>query len=144
MLLLSFLALAACKSKSEKAGKLEGTWQLLSAKTITGKDTVTSFPVAGQEMIKVINATHFSFFRHDKLKGKGTAAIFDAGGGTYTLKGSDYSEKLDYCTARDWEGHQFDFKIRLTSDSLIQTGTEKIDSLGIDRQIVEVYKRLGT
>ncbi|PST84324.1 hypothetical protein C7T94_06305 [Pedobacter yulinensis] len=135
------LSAASCTKTSEKAG-IQGTWQLLSAKTITGKDTLATFPVAGQEMIKVINASHFAFFRHDTSRGKGSSAVYDSGAGTYSLNGSTYQEKLNYCSARDWEGHSFSFQVRLSADSLVQTGTEKIDSLGIDRQIIEVYQRV--
>lgn len=140
-LLLAAGVAGACTT-SNNAG-IEGTWKLLRAQTITGKDTLETFPVPGQEMIKVINASHFAFFRHDNKRGKDTGnVVFDAGGGTYTLKGSNYSESLEYCTARSWEGQSFDFQVKLTGDSLIQTGTEKIENLGVDRQIIEVYKRM--
>lgn len=122
-------------------GILSGTWRLVSAKVITKGDTATTFPVAGQQMIKIFNGTHFSFFRHDVEKGKGKSPVFVAGGGTYTLAGEDYQEHLEYFSGRDWEGNDFHFKVTLRNDSLIQTGMEKIDSLGIDQEIVEVYTK---
>lgn len=68
--------------------------------------------------IKIINNAHFAFLQHDLDKGK-HSVVFVAGGGTYTLKDSLYSEWLKYCSARDWEGNNFDFVITLKGDSLI-------------------------
>jgi len=120
---------------------LSGTWQLVSAKVITKGDTAITFPVEGQKMIKIFNGSHFSFFRHDLEKGKGESPIFVAGGGTYKLSGEDYEEHLAYFSGRDWEGNDFHFKVTLRNDSLIQEGVEKIDSLGINQEIVEIYVR---
>lgn len=143
----AFAILAICASCSEKTENQEtsnapsiiGTWALLSSKVITKKDTLITFPVKNQEMIKMFTASHFTFMKHDMSQGKGDSAVFDAGGGTYELKGDDYSEHLQYCNYRDWENRDFHFKLRINGDTLIQTGIEKIDSLGIDQEIREVY-----
>lgn len=120
---------------------LTGTWQLVASKIIIKGDTTPTFPIEGQEMIKVFNGTHFSFFKHDVNKGKGPNAVFDAGAGTYTLSGNNYSEHLSYCNYREWENRDFTFNVVLKDDTLIQSGIEKIDSLNINQEIIEVYIR---
>jgi hypothetical protein len=89
-------------------------------------------------MIKIINATHFAFLRHDLSKGK-DSAVYSSGGGTYSLTDSSYTEHLDFCDAREWEGHSFQFTVSVKNDTLIQTGIEKLDSLGVNRLIIEKY-----
>lgn len=120
---------------------LPGTWQLCTGTLIENGDTVTTDYTKGQQMIKVINATHFSFLRHDLGMGK-DSAFFSAGGGRYTLEGDRYTEYLDYCSDREWEGHEFSFGVVVTNDSLVQTGVERLDNLGIDRLNIERYVRL--
>ena len=51
-------------------------------------------------------------------------------------------EKLEYCSDRNWEGHDFNFTIEIKNDTLIQTGMEKIDSIGVNRLNIEKYFRL--
>ena len=147
LITLSALALTSCTGQPETAKKaseqsINGTWKLVSAKIITKGDTVNTFPVENQEMIKEFNDTHFSFFKHDINKGKGKGAIFDAGSGTYTLTGNKYEEHLQYCSYRDWENLKFSFTLKRTNDTLVQSGIEKIDSLNVNHEIVETYVRL--
>lgn len=119
-----------------------GTWELFSATLVEKGDTVTTeFAASGQKMIKIINPTHFAFLRHDLTKGK-DSAFYSSGGGSYTLKGDQYTEQLDYCSDRGWEGHSFPFTVTVNNDTLIQTGIEKIDSLGINRLNIEKYIRV--
>ena len=125
--------------KTEKAQvPIEGTWELISGTTITKGDTAFTDYTKGQKMIKIINATHFAFLKHDLNKGKDTA-IYESGGGTYSLVGNQYTEHLDYCNYREWEGHEFQFTVAIQNDTLIQTGLEKLENLGIDRVIIERY-----
>ena len=149
LLAVGTLALVSCKSTNNPelqtvADPIIGTWQLISNKIITKGDTVIAFPVKGKDdvMIKMYNQTHFSFFRHDKKQGKGAEAVYDTGAGTYELKGTDYAEHLQYCNYREWENHHFSFKLTIQNDTLIQSGIEKIDSLKIDREIIETYVRV--
>lgn len=93
-------------------------------------------------MIKILNDTHFSFLKHDLNKGKDSTAIFVAGGGTYTLTDNEYTEYLDYCNAREWEGNSFHFTVIIQNDTLIQSGREKVEGTGIDRIIIERYFRV--
>lgn len=120
---------------------LKGTWRLVSGTTITKKDTVVTDYTKGQKMLKIINDTHFAFLRHDLSKGKDTA-IYDGGGGTYTLKGNQYTENLEYCSYRPWEGRTFHFTVNIKGDTLVQSGVEKLEDLGVDRFIIEKYVRV--
>jgi hypothetical protein len=146
LLPLAAIALASCNPKpaativaDAPASPMIGTWKLVSAVTVTNGDTVKDYPVPNQEMIKVLNATHFAFMRHDLSKGKGKDATYTAGGGTYDFKGDKYTEHLAYLNAREWEGRSFDFTVQFKHDTLIQKGIEKIDSLNINHEIIETY-----
>lgn len=121
---------------------LIGTWRLLSATTIRGNDTTFTNHTVNQEFIKIINETHFSFISHDLSKGQDATASFSAGAGTYTLSGDAYSEQLDYCSYREWEGHKFEFRVSIHQDTLTQTGVEKIVALGVDQTITEKYVKV--
>lgn len=144
-------ALAACGEKkvaetpAAATLPLTGTWKLAYSKLIKKGDTSTTYPVPGksQEMIKLFNGSHFAFFMHDLAKGKDTAnVVYSSGAGTYTLVGDKYEEHLQYCTHRDWEDKNFSFTLTLQNDTLIQKGVEKIESIGVDHEIVEAYIRL--
>jgi hypothetical protein len=141
------VVLAACNGSTPsdkpvtKKMALEGTWQLFSATIIEKGDTVHTDFTKGQSMIKVINSTHFAFLRHDLNKGK-DSAIYSSGGGTYTLAGDQYTERLEFCSDREWEGHTFPFSVLLSNDTLVQTGVEKLDNLGINRLNIEKYVRV--
>ncbi len=65
---------------------LQGTWQLISGTIIEKGDTSFTDYTSKHKMIKIINKTHFAFLNHDMNKGKGSAAMFTAGGGRYELK----------------------------------------------------------
>lgn len=137
------IILFSCNTQNHKADNLSiiGTWKLLSGITIQKEDTTYSNYTKNQHAIKIINNSHFSFFRHDL--GKDSIAIFVSGGGKYSLKGSEYKEHLEFCNYREWEGHQFNFTITVSNDTLTQKGIEKIEGLGIDRVIIEKYIKLN-
>ena len=69
-------------------------------------------------------------------------AVFGAGGGVYTLEGNQYTEYLEYCNAREWEGNTFQFTVKIQGDTLTQSGIEKIENLGLERLNIEKYTRL--
>ena len=119
-----------------------GTWKLLTGTLIEKGDTAITDYTKDKSFIKIINHTHFAFMQHDLNKGRDSAAVYVSGGGSYTLKDSLYQEHLEYCSARDWEGHDFTFTISFTGDTLIQKGIEKIDSLGVNRLNIEKYVRV--
>ncbi len=121
---------------------LEGTWKLLTGITIEKDDSTVTDYTKGQQFIKIINEDHFAFTNHDLNKGKDAAAIFSSGAGTYSLTDNSYTEHLEYCTDRQWEGNDFTFTITINNDTLIQKGIEKIENIGVDRINIEKYIRL--
>jgi hypothetical protein len=147
-LLLAVSMLTACggqeKAQSpEKApNELEGTWKLLSGTLIEKGDTTVTDYTKKVSFIKIINSSHFAFLQHDLNKGKDSTASFSAGGGAYTLKDSAYTEKLEYCTAREWEGNEFHFTISIQNDTLVQRGVEKVEAAGVERLNIEKYVRV--
>ena len=128
--------------KNEIAAQLPGSWRLLSAITVENGQKKISDYTKDQEMIKVINGSHFSFLKHDFKLNKEGKNNFDAGGGRYQLIGDDYTEFLDFYNDKNWEGKSFNFKIRIDKDTLIQTGVEKVESAGVDRTITEKYVKI--
>jgi hypothetical protein len=149
---LPFIAIAisllSCSQKKEASSAatstppLTGTWKLISAKSIQGKDTTITAPVAGQETIKIFNDSYFAFFTHDLNHGADSTAVYGSGSGTYTLVKDVYSEHLEYCSYRGWEDKDFSFVMQISKDTIIQSGIEKIDSLNINHEIVETYARI--
>ena len=121
---------------------LKGTWQLISATTITKGKSVTEDYRKNERMIKIINDTHFAFLKHSLRTKKDSSNHFDAGGGTYTLKGNQYTEHLEYYADKNWEGKTFHFTVGLKNDTLIQKGVEKVEKENINRLIIEKYVRL--
>ncbi len=121
---------------------IQGTWKLLTGTLIEKGDTVVTDYTKGKEFIKIINNTHFAFSGHDLNKGKATEAFFSSGGGSYSLKDSLYTEHLQYCSDRQWEGNKFQFTVTIKDDTLIQQGIEKIDSIGVNRINIEKYVRM--
>lgn len=145
-LLVSIVLLSCGGSTVEDASKpgsnpLAGTWQLLSGTLIEKGDTTVTDYTRNTSFIKIINDTHFAFLQHDLNKGK-DSAVFVAGGGPYSLKDSLYTEHLQYCSAREWEGNDFNFTISIKGDTLVQRGVEKVESAGVNRINMEKYVRV--
>ncbi|MCK7555547.1 lipocalin-like domain-containing protein [Chitinophaga sedimenti] len=141
-LFAALLLLAACAPQQQKPA-IEGTWKLISGTVIEKNDTTFTDYTAGKSFIKVINGSHFSFTGHDLNGGKDSAtAFYGSGAGTYTLQDSNYTEHLEYCNDRRWEGNSFHFTLTIKGDTLIQQGTEKVAGTAIDRLNIEKYIRL--
>lgn len=118
---------------------LKGTWKLLSGTLIEKGDTIITDYTKDRSFIKIINDSHFAFLNHTLRK---DTADFSAGGGTYSLNRNTYTEHLEYCSAKEWEGHDFTFTVTITNDTLIQSGVEKIEGQGINRLNTEKYIRV--
>jgi hypothetical protein len=136
--------LLSCIGKNSKTplNLIEGTWQLSAGTLIEKGDTIVTDYAKNLSFIKIINDTHFAFLQHDLKKGRDSNAVFVSGGGRYSLKDSLYTEHLEYCSDRDWEGNDFTFIISIKADTLIQTGIEKVESLGVNRINIEKYVRV--
>lgn len=143
MLIFPMIITACTESPKEEPKilnevSLKGTWKLLTGTLIEkGNTTVTDY-TKDRSFIKIINDSHFSFLNHTLRK---DTTDFSAGGGTYSLNGNNYTEHLEYCSAKEWEGHDFSFTVTLTGDTLIQSGVEKIEAQGINRFNIEKYIR---
>ena len=145
---LVIILLCSCGANTEKPAStstrlpIVGTWQLQQATLIEKGDTTVTNYSGNNSFIKIINETHFAFLQHDLKKGKDSAALFVAGGGRYSLKDSLYTEQLEYCSAREWEGHDFPFTLTLNADTLTQLGREVVAEAGVDRINIEKYVRV--
>lgn len=146
LLFIPVIALTtACNTKTAASGPsaidLNGTWQLVSGTTITKGVNANTDYTKNQRMLKIINGTHFAFLKHSTQKD--SALNFDAGGGSYTLVGDQYTEHLDFYNDRNWEGKAFKFTVSLKNDTLIQKGLEKVEKENIDRIIIERYIKIS-
>lgn len=141
------LAISCVQKTEEKNDRtrlpITGTWKLLSGALIENGDTAITDYTNGRSFIKIINDSHFAFLHHGFKNGK-DSAVFSAGGGTYTLKDSIYTEHLEYCNARDWEGNDFPFTVSIHNDTLVQQGVEKIAGSNVNRYNIEKYIRVKT
>ena len=126
------------KSEATSTIPIQGTWKLLTGTLIEKGDTIVTDYTTDRSFIKIINDSHFAFLSHALRK---DTTDFSAGGGSYTLTGNNYTEHLEYCNAKEWEGHDFTFTVTITNDTLIQSGVEKIEAQGIDRLNIEKYIR---
>jgi hypothetical protein len=142
------IMLVSCSGSSQPGAEkkdvpaMQGTWRLLSGTLIEQNDTTVTDYTTGKSFIKVINETHFAFMGHDLGKGKDSAAFYTSGGGSYALKESHYTEHLEYCNDRQWEGNDFHFTVTISNDTLVQQGIEKVEAAGVDRINIEKYVRV--
>lgn len=138
VILAVFLVSCSVKDNAKQKEGLDilGTWELVASQK-KQNDVIENDDLSGKRMMKIINESHFAFLNHD-IKSD-SLKFFVSGGGKYTLKGNQYSEYLEYCNYREWEGEEFEFTLELKGDTLIQRGIEKIEKLGIDREITEKY-----
>jgi len=146
MVIASCIVFASCKTntkpKESTSGRhrIAGTWKLISGTIISKGDTTITNYTQSRSFIKIINDTHFAFLFHDLNRGKDTA-VFSSGGGRYTLSDTVYTEHLEYCSDRGWEGHEFTFTVAVKEDTLIQKGLEEIEDAGVKRWNIEKYVR---
>jgi len=142
--ILFFVYLISCnertqnKSEATSTVPIQGTWKLLRGTLIEKGDTIVTDYTTDRSFIKIINDSHFAFLSHTLRK---DTTDFSAGGGSYTLIGNNYTEHLEYCSAKEWEGHDFSFTVTVNNDTLLQSGVEKIEAQGIDRINIEKYIR---
>ena len=143
-ILICLVIITACtdgpkeNSKNADTTSLKGTWKLLTGTIIEKGDTTITDYTKERSFIKIINDSHFAFLNHTLRK---DTTDFSAGGGTYSLNGDNYTEHLEYCSAKEWEGHDFSFTVTITGDTLVQSGVEKIEAEGISRINTEKYIR---
>lgn len=110
-----------------------GTWRLSSFKY--GEDTKWSDAPADQKRLKLITDTHFTWVAYEAPSGK----LLSMAGGTYTLSGNSYSEKVDYAGEGmgEYVHKQQIFTLRLEGDKLHQIG-----QLSDGTKIEEIWERV--
>jgi hypothetical protein len=137
-----FISCSVKQDRAEsKSSPLVGTWQLVSGTIIEKGDTTVTDYTKDRSFIKIINDTHFAFLMHD-LNASDSSSVYGSGGGKYDLVDSIYTEHLEYCNDRKWEGHDFVFTVTIKGDTLVQQGIEKIESAGVNRLNIEKYFRV--
>ena len=124
--------------KIVKRQPIEGSWKMIYA-DIRENDTIQIKDLSNTDFIKIINESHFAFINQVR----DTSAGFFAGAGTYSYKEGKYVESLDFIDAMSYRGHQFEFTVQFSGDTLIQKGREHIEEAGIDRYITEKYIRIS-
>lgn len=127
--------------------KVVGVWELVSGKT----DTVP-YP-ATLHARKVITKTHFTFVGRDEaVKDPQTTAdtvaflqSMAAGSGTYTLRGTTYTERPDFYPDPAYLGMDLPFTCRTEGDRLYQSGLVPVLEKGVrvrDVKLEEVWRRV--
>jgi hypothetical protein len=126
---LAAVALARSQTRGSHSMKspLDGTWELVSGQQLP----------KGARDIKIISGRHFIFVAYDAEKGK---ALY-TGGGTYILKGSSYTEHVDFASdeiSAGIVGKDQQFTVKVDGDTFTQTGT-----LSNGNRLSEVWKRIN-
>ncbi|WP_430410435.1 hypothetical protein [Kordia sp.] len=136
LLFLLLCSLYSCVEK-EASTNIEGTWKMVYAETIEN-DTIKLKDLSNTTFVKIINKSHFAFFNQEN----NSNTNFYGGAGTYTLKGKNYTEILNFTAVEALKRQEFSFTIELKGDTLIQAGIEKVEDANIDRYIIEKYIKL--
>jgi hypothetical protein len=112
---------------SKLAKNLIGTWVLVGTPEKVGE------PPASGGRLKFFTGRHWTITQADRKTGK---VVFHHGG-TYTLDGDTYTEKVEYAnqSTADLIGKTFKFKIKVDGDTYTQT------AIGEDNPYTEVWKR---
>jgi hypothetical protein len=129
--------------------RLEGVWQLVS-----GKADGQAYPATFRQ-IKVITKRHFAFLGEEAdrgVKAMVTSAdslrafrTMNSGGGTYTLQGNSYTEKLEYFSDPAYRGVSLSFTCRTEGDRFFQAGLFPIFESGRkvrDIKLEEEWRRI--
>ena len=145
---VAFLVLVAQSAYAQTACRLEGVWQLVS-----GKANGQAYP-ASTRSIKIITKGHFAVLSEETrgVKELKTAAdslqafrTMGAGGGTYRLQGTTYTETLDYFADPAYAGRSVSFTCRTEGDRFFQTGSFPVFENGTkvrDIKLEEVWRRI--
>ena len=106
--------------------QLDGAWELLSGQPLP----------KGARDIKMLSGGHFMFAAYDTETGQPLYAA----GGTYSLEGNSYTERMEFASDKiaDLIGRDQSFTIHLDRDTFTQTGT-----LSNGRVLSEQWKRIG-
>ena len=125
ILVVAFLALAIGCGGGSKSVK--GTWEMVYPESEDGSEATRN--------TKLLTDTHFAFGSPSARGG-----IF-AGGGTYTLSDSTYTEFIQYHTIPWLIGQKLEFKYLIEDGKWYHSGSFDID--GHKFTVNEVWQRAG-
>jgi hypothetical protein len=102
-----------------KKSSIEGTWQLVNARSMVGDKIMSEFPVnnTGSE-IKIWTKTHWIVV--GRFKQDSTFSDLYAGG-TYKLEGNKYEENVVYHSYKPYVGKNIKMILEIKNDTLTQT-----------------------
>lgn len=123
----AFLAWSQTNGSRAKKGQLDGTWELVSGQPLP----------KGARDIKIISGGRFIFVAYDTETGK----PLYTGSGTYILKGSSYTEHVDFASdmiSAGLVGKDQPFTLKVDGDTFTQTGT-----LSNRKSLSEIWKRMN-
>jgi hypothetical protein len=120
--LVSILIMGSCKPKEStkiESDQLEGTWNLVYAKSIGSDSMKSQFKLnyAGSQM-KIWSKNHFAFVGLFRQK---STVLDNFGGGTYKLSGNQYVESYLYNAAEDEVEMDVKMLLEIKHDTLVQT-----------------------
>jgi hypothetical protein len=130
------VGLRADDTDQEKAlrSRLVGTWRIISMKVNGEKNDLPVTSVT----YKHVTPVGFMWLSHEKDTGK----VFRAAGGTYTLRGDTYTEKVEYGMGDDFDvikNTQHPFMCKIEGDSWQHSG-----KLSNGTSIDEIWERVKT
>jgi hypothetical protein len=152
LIVAGFLLVAGSCGEQRSSNSLEGAWELIEAKY---DPPDPNFAPAEWRQIKLVTRTHWAYLSQKRSSPKlssltndaellAAAKAFGAGGGTYTLDGDVYTERIEWFSTPNHVGTSVPYKIKWEGDEWIQTGTFPMKSLGLadrDQQLYERYRR---
>jgi len=121
---LTLLTILSCTSKEPEFPI--GAWKLLSTEVytdgnLTEKDLIT------YTNIKIFSEKNWEFLGMDTSD---SLPIYNFGGGTYSLNGSEYLETIEMHVFKPFEGQTLKMTLGLKNDTLVQEWIP-LDSTGI-------------
>ena len=142
------LLLLADVAEAQGSCSLEGVWQLVS-----GKSDGQAYATSARGM-KIITKGHFMFVSGEARGVKELKTIADtlqafrtmgSGGGTYTVQGTTYTEKLEFFSDPAYLGRSIAYTCRNEGDRFYQTGAVPILENGRkvrDTKLEQVWRRV--
>ncbi|MDB4582289.1 hypothetical protein N9164_03985 [Draconibacterium sp.] len=120
---------------------IEGTWNLVSTKSIENGETWVDIPKKNPgDAIKIWTSSHFSATGKAVLNNE---EINYHSGGTYTLVGNKYTENVKYHYYQEYRNESINMTIEIKNDTLVQTYPVDADgNFDKNNYTVEKYVRL--
>jgi hypothetical protein len=110
-----------------------GAWEVYALTFTDADGTVRKIEISDPPGLKILSETHWAFVEQNA---EGNAIPTSGGGGTYTVDGTTYTERVEYHGARDYIGQSIPFDCNVEGDFWYQSGT-----LPDGTKLEEVYRR---